>query len=189
MLRPNAATLEALKSLKANTSSVARILGSDQPSFPSSHVSLHHTGIFDRGSMIGVYIRTGDKAIEMKLPPIATYESAADQIWQRLSAEDNSSTKAALFLGSEDPEVFRSAVDWTKRSHGWEIFYTTLYPRDNLTAAADATVKEQQKLTLHTRHHELEYISMLLNLELLLSCDAWVCTLASNVCRLIDELR
>ena len=139
--------------------------------------------------MIGVYIRTGDKAIEMKLPPIATYESAADQIWQRLSAEDNSSTKAALFLGSEDPEVFRSAVDWTKRSHGWEIFYTTLYPRDNLTAAADATVKEQQKLTLHTRHHELEYISMLLNLELLLSCDAWVCTLASNVCRLIDELR
>ena len=34
-----------------------------------------------------------------------------------------------------------------------------------------------------------QYISILLNLEYSLKCDAWVCTLASNSCRLIDELR
>lgn len=38
-------------------------------------------------------------------------------------------------------------------------------------------------------HHELEYISMLLNLYYSLRCEAWVCTLASNSCRIIDQLR
>ena len=35
----------------------------------------------------------------------------------------------------------------------------------------------------------LEYTSMLLNLEYALKCDAFVGTLASNWCRLVDELR
>ncbi len=38
-------------------------------------------------------------------------------------------------------------------------------------------------------YHDLEYLSMLLNLDVSLRCDAWVCTLASGWCRLIDHLR
>ena len=38
-------------------------------------------------------------------------------------------------------------------------------------------------------HDNLEYLSMLLNLEYALKCESWVCTLASNFCRIIDELR
>ena len=34
-----------------------------------------------------------------------------------------------------------------------------------------------------------EYLDSLLNLELALECGAWVGTLTSNWCRLIDELR
>jgi hypothetical protein len=34
-----------------------------------------------------------------------------------------------------------------------------------------------------------EYISMLLNLEYSLQCDAYVGTLASNWCRIVDEMR
>lgn len=34
-----------------------------------------------------------------------------------------------------------------------------------------------------------EVLSALMNLELALESDAWVCTLSSNWCRLIDELR
>lgn len=30
---------------------------------------------------------------------------------------------------------------------------------------------------------------MLLNLEYLVRCDAWLCTLASNFCRVVDEMR
>ena len=34
-----------------------------------------------------------------------------------------------------------------------------------------------------------EYLDSLLNLEVALECGAWVGTLTSNWCRLIDELR
>ena len=34
-----------------------------------------------------------------------------------------------------------------------------------------------------------EYLSMLLNLEYSLKCDAFIGTLASNSCRLVDEMR
>jgi hypothetical protein len=35
----------------------------------------------------------------------------------------------------------------------------------------------------------VQYISMLLNLYYALRCEAWVCTLASNSCCIMDELR
>jgi hypothetical protein len=38
-------------------------------------------------------------------------------------------------------------------------------------------------------HDKLEYISMLLNLYYSLRSEAYVCTLRSNSCRIIDELR
>lgn len=38
-------------------------------------------------------------------------------------------------------------------------------------------------------HDKLEYISMLLNLYYSLRSEAYVCTLASNSCRIIDEMR
>jgi hypothetical protein len=38
-------------------------------------------------------------------------------------------------------------------------------------------------------HDDLEYLSILLNLYYSLRCEAWVCTLASNSCRVVDEMR
>lgn len=38
-------------------------------------------------------------------------------------------------------------------------------------------------------HDNLEYISMLLNLYYALRSEAYVCTMASNSCRIIDEMR
>jgi hypothetical protein len=38
-------------------------------------------------------------------------------------------------------------------------------------------------------HDKLEYISMLLNLYYSLRSEAYVCTLKSNSCRIIDEMR
>ena len=38
-------------------------------------------------------------------------------------------------------------------------------------------------------HHPLEYLSMLVNIDLSIRCDAWVHTLWSNWNRLIDEMR
>ena len=38
-------------------------------------------------------------------------------------------------------------------------------------------------------HDKLEYISMLLNLYYALRSEAFVCTLQSNSCRIVDEMR
>lgn len=35
----------------------------------------------------------------------------------------------------------------------------------------------------------MEYVSMIINLADLMKCNAFVCTLQSNYCRLLDELR
>ena len=74
-------------------------------------------------------------------------------------------------------------------SDGWLLSYTLLFDRHNLTAAADSATKRQQREQRATRHNDMEYISQLLNVEYALGADAWVCTLISNTCRIIDELR
>lgn len=38
-------------------------------------------------------------------------------------------------------------------------------------------------------NHEYEYFSYILHLSEILSCDAVICTIPSNFCRIIDELR
>ena len=39
------------------------------------------------------------------------------------------------------------------------------------------------------KNHEMEYISYLLHLSEIIRCDVMICTVPSNYCRLIDELR
>ena len=60
------------------------------------------------------------------------------------------------------------------------MVYTELFDRDSVGAKNGLDAPG---------HHPEEYLSMLLNLQLSTQCDAWVCTLASNWCRLMDELR
>ncbi len=78
------------------------------------------------------------------------------------------------------------ADKWGKENN-WEIAYTNLFDRAQQTAFK--TWDEQHKRGSKAVHDDLEYISMMFNLQYSLQCEAWVCTLASNSCRLIDELR
>jgi hypothetical protein len=91
-----------------------------------------------------------------------------------------------LFITTEDPAVLAEATAWAKET-GWTIAYTNLFDRASQTAYK--TWDEQHKRGSRAVHDDLEYISMLLNLQYALQCEAWVCTLASNSCRVMDELR
>eukprot|EP01041_Mallomonas_annulata_P009124 gene9124-18900_t len=87
--------------------------------------------------------------------------------------------KGTMFFNSEDPDVLSEAQVWAHQT-GWSLQYTTVIDRN------------QSRARLPRPHHALleeEYLAMILNLEYALQCDAWVCTLASNYCRVIDELR
>ena len=65
--------------------------------------------------------------------------------------------------------------------------YTTMYDRASSIMQFDWNTQHKHGAPLG--HHDLEYLSMLLNLEFAIRCEAWVCTIASNSCRVMDELR
>jgi hypothetical protein len=91
-----------------------------------------------------------------------------------------------LFITTEDPKVLAEADNWGKENH-WKILYTNLFDRASQTAYKDWN--EQHKRGTKAVHDSLEYLSMMLNLQFAMQCESWICTLASNSCRMMDELR
>jgi hypothetical protein len=86
--------------------------------------------------------------------------------------------------------VYQAAAAWgADNPLGWRVFYTELFDRAQQYAKFDINVKFQKHLFKNQVHDNLEYISMLLNLQLAVQCESWVSTLASNFARVIDEMR
>lgn len=174
--------------------------------------------LHDRDNCVAMFVRHGDKGIEMKLIPFSRYVEVVQMMFDRglipgsanaaISASAASATTAtssgagagagagvaeahrksniSIFVSTDDPDVITEATDWAKQ-HNAKLLYTNLFDRATQTARLDWN--SQHKKGTKAVHDENEYLSMLLNLAYSLRCEAWVCTLASNSCRLIDELR
>jgi hypothetical protein len=94
-----------------------------------------------------------------------------------------------VFLTSDDVDVIEQSKVWAKEA-GWKVIYTELFDRNKTIDKYDWETKVKMGWSgMMNGHFETEYLSMLLNLEYSVRCEAWVCTLASNSCRLIDEMR
>merc|ERR1712107_191203 len=84
-----------------------------------------------------------------------------------------------MFLSTEDPEVVFEALALARsEDNPWTIAFTQ-ENRSNDILMDMVMRKGAGKAALES----------FLNLELALEADAWVCTLQSNWCQLIDELR
>ena len=68
----------------------------------------------------------------------------------------------------------------------YDMYYTNVFDRKGLYAEKSAQERDSGAAMMH---HGDEYLSMLLNIYHLLQADASVCTMGSNFCRVIDELR
>eukprot|EP01041_Mallomonas_annulata_P006580 gene6580-13310_t len=168
ILRPNAATLDKLDSLRKV------VLGD---------------------SCVAIYSRRGDKHVEMKLVSTDGYTTAAEMVWKLVepmlknrATGPPSPGNFTVFLASESPDVIKDGVQWGVSS-GHKVLFTELFDRREVSAHLDYKAMRAKRLAGRIRHHDLEYLSMLLTLDLATRCQGWVCTLASNFCRLIDELR
>lgn len=141
-------------------------------------------------NLINLFVRHGDKGIEMQLIPFKDYAITAQLLVNNgyLYKYPNSDFVGTIVLSTDDEEVIREALLWG-RENNWKIIYPNIYDRSNTTDHLDFETQQQLIRMGKAKHHELTYFSMLINLELSLKCDAWVCTLASNTCRIIDELR
>jgi len=126
-----------------------------------------------KGKCISTYVRHGDKASEMTLVPFSMYAEQAVKVWQ-----ERTDILKVFYLSTEDPLVFREAISWAK-NHSIELRYSSILEK---------TMKQLESGHVQ-RDYAHEYLSYLLTLVDNLACEVNICTLASNYCRLIDELR
>jgi hypothetical protein len=112
-------------------------------------------------------------------------DQAIDIDYYQYHSNEILSSNGTLFLTTDDELVIEEAINWGKL-YNWNIQYTNLFDRSKITASL--TWHEKIRLKKHV-HDDYEYMSILLNLYYSLKCEAWVCTMMSNSCRIIDELR
>jgi len=91
-----------------------------------------------------------------------------------------------FYLGSEDPNVFKQADAWAKSGN-----ITLRYSKISQVLLSDrkGTMKHRDMENSMPSNRQMEYFSYLLHLQDLIRCRSFICTLASNYCRLVDELR
>ncbi|KAJ1435210.1 hypothetical protein B484DRAFT_446216 [Ochromonadaceae sp. CCMP2298] len=136
---------------------------------------------------VSVYIRRGDKHLEMKIIDDETkFFDMAKRLWDTLPA--TGTQQPVMFVGSEDPGVMESAIRWGAASH-WTVRYSDLFDRSAVSTHLNAEQMEKLRQTTGLQHDQWEYFAMILNLDAHIRCSAFVCTMRSNYCRLVDELR
>eukprot|EP01042_Synura_sphagnicola_P033771 gene33771-43342_t len=137
---------------------------------------------------VSVYIRRGDKSIEAKLPPVDSFTMATDMLYNQKLMDGNGDEKRLMFLASEDSKVLSAMTEWNKQTQRYHMNFTNVFDRKGLLAERSAEEREKH-LHRGPDHHPEEYLSMLLNVHYLVRGNGYVCTLSSNFCRLVDELR
>jgi hypothetical protein len=118
---------------------------------------------------IGIYVRHGDKQDEMPLMPLERYQAASDLLLGRMASYTKG--KPYIFIGSEDPEVMSGSLQWGEANH-WHVQYTNLIDRNTLSARLARPDSEFFHPEV-AAHHDLEYVSMIWNLEQSVKCHAW----------------
>lgn len=175
-------------------------------------------GISEEGDIYSaIYVRRGDKDIEMYMVPVEDYLNATMALWSNFLVHPTTSDsyngqhsenagklhRRKVFIATEDSHVLDDVIAWGNESYHnytissgqshhfqgyyYDVHYTNLFNRSGLWA-------EKHILYKHNKahipvHHPEEYLSMMLNIHYLIHASGWVCTLASNFCRLVDELR
>ena len=156
------------------------------------------------GRCISVYVRHGDKGSEMKLVPFTQYADAALRVFQNTSQalENIGATELAhraaapgsgtiargkvMFIATEDPDVIQEAMTWGV-ANNIHVRFTALNMQilgDKKTAVNPGEIERNLPA-----HREYEYVSYLVHLAENVKCSVNICTIPSNYCRLIEELR
>ncbi len=124
-----------------------------------------------------VHVRRGDKWKEAAPTVDSSYDLAARYMQRKLPSRGQALHKQ-LFISTEDMSVLDYFRNWTS----WDVQWANTSNFKPDTSVSSMTYARQLG-------PDIDMVSSLLNLQLALECGAWVGTLSSNWCRLIDELR
>jgi hypothetical protein len=150
-----------------------------------AHRNVSFEDSLSTNNVVSVYVRRGDKSREMRIPPFNEYTDTMRLLWALQYLPQT--LPRIIFLASESSEVITDMVTFVAQHNDtYQLFYTTAFDRKGLLAEKSAHERDQGIAAVH---HPDEYLSMLLNIHHLLQGNGWVCTLGSNFCRVVDELR
>lgn len=121
---------------------------------------------------ISIHVRHGDKGKEAALTPDEMYLQLAP-----LLLDKSETLRKTIFLSTEDSQT----VEYFTKAKGWNTFFVEV---DRFTEHSISPLQHADKIG-----RSGEFLNSMLNLQLALECDAWIGTMSSNWCRLIDELR
>lgn len=154
--------------VRPNKRSLERIRERKLATYPMGNIS--------RGT-ISVHVRHGDKWTEMPnaVPDDGAFSKAVEELYA--DAGQAWRLKRAIFLSTEDPE----SIEHFQGLQSWDVSFTHVPRKPDRTKSTILYAKEYGPAN--------EVFDSLVNLDLALDCDAWIGTLTSNWCRLIDELR
>jgi hypothetical protein len=99
-----------------------------------------------RHSCVSIYVRRGDKEGEMPFVPFEQYAYAADYLSEKgmvpiihggdyhyNTSSNISISSKHVYLGSEEPTVFKEAKEWAALKN-WTLHYHTFFDRSKLTS-------------------------------------------------------
>jgi hypothetical protein len=154
-----------------------------------------------RHSCVSIYVRRGDKEGEMPFVPFEQYAYAADYLSEKgmvpiihggdyhyNTSSNISISSKHVYLGSEEPTVFKEAKEWAALKN-WTLHYHTFFDRSKLTSREGQEEQVSKEKSFSAHHDELEYFAMVFDIDNHIKCEAFVCTMKSNFCRVIEELR
>lgn len=149
------------------------------------------------GQCVSAYIRHGDKHLEMRLVPAVKYIEAAEEMWKRHDVpgfyldggnerETLASKKKIFYIASENIDAMTKI-----RNLGSEKNIDVRYSNISQVILSDR-IKEVKQFDMERvlrKNREMEYFAYILHLAETIKCEVAICTIPSNYCRLVDELR
>lgn len=133
-------------------------------------------------SCIAIHVRHGDKVKEMTLVPLEKYLASVEYIWN-----NHNPSLHHLVLSSDDYQAYVDTSLFCQQNN-CTVSYLNL-TNFEFDKGLWRTSSSDRKHDNDKDYNDGGYLSMLFNLQLSLQCQAFVCSIASNTCRLIDELR
>ena len=124
---------------------------------------------------ISVHVRRGDKWVESAATEDFAYLTAAEAV--HFAGAGAHGLRRSIFLSTEDP----GAIAFFQALPAWNTSFAEVPRKPDATKSTLAYTAEIGPGN--------EMLNSLINLDLALQCDAFIGTLSSSWCRLIDELR
>lgn len=124
---------------------------------------------------VAVHVRHGDKWQESKPVDDQQYVTVLEEL--SLQESDQWALSQSIYLSTEDA----ATVDFFKGLPDWNVTFTRVKRYTDKNKSPMGWAAEVGRSS--------EMLNSLTSLDLSLQCDAFVMTLSSNWCRLIDELR